>query len=529
MINGQIVTENFEVPEPPHDLSIKEITHEGYTLRIRKSCGSVTGCIITSSSFFENQTVSKEIFFNEIEKEIIVNDLKAAHPYSVSVVFTTKVGVTQPCKEPMKMMTAPSSPPQDVRPIHLTTDSIMVSWSPPAVVGEGIETSSLRYMVKLRGKDGREEKIQTNGLNTSFHGLLDARQYQVEVKAIVTEQNTSKPVSESLPTVCDIYTNPLPPRVLPPLPVDVQQFAITIKWEGPRLVAPHAVILHYILEFGAMDEDGFEPITGNKHELVTNDSLAMVTGLAQGQLYFFRTKVVTSLGNSDFSQPVLQQTKLNQTKYEGLESKIIKVQGDLESKILKVEGEQPPIGSIISWRGSKFSGSEVPPGWQRCDGSPISRGPLKGLGLHTPDLNGEGRFLRGGSDHQVGQLEDDSVEDHTHEIKDSGHTHQDNGHTHIQAPHNHWLDETGNSHAPGFVSRSCSSNVAGYLLTKHQYPADCMNVNSYTAKEQPSIHTGHASIKSSTSGVKIGKMGGAKSGGETRPKNMRTVFIMRVE
>merc|ERR1711962_1810358 len=98
-----------------------------------------------------------------------------------------------------------------------------------------------------------------------------------------------------------------------------------------------------------MDEDGFEPITGNKHELVTNDSLAMVTGLAQGQLYFFRAKVVTSLGNSDLSQPVLQQTKLNQTKYEGLESKII-----------KVEGEQPPIGSIISWRGTKFSGSEVP-------------------------------------------------------------------------------------------------------------------------------------------------------------------------
>jgi hypothetical protein len=37
----------------------------------------------------------------------------------------------------------------------------------------------------------------------------------------------------------------------------------------------------------------------------------------------------------------------------------------------------------------------IPYGWMKCDGSLIDKGPWKNF--VTPNLNGEGRFLRGGT------------------------------------------------------------------------------------------------------------------------------------
>ena len=44
-------------------------------------------------------------------------------------------------------------------------------------------------------------------------------------------------------------------------------------------------------------------------------------------------------------------------------------------------------------------------------------------GQRVPDLNGERRFLRGGSDQDVLSLEEDQMEDHGHTVDDPGHTH----------------------------------------------------------------------------------------------------------
>ena len=60
----------------------------------------------------------------------------------------------------------------------------------------------------------------------------------------------------------------------------------------------------------------------------------------------------------------------------------------------------------------------------RCDGStiPHHNGSVW-AGQRVPDLNGERRFLRGGSDHDVLKLEEDEVMDHHHNFNDPGHRH----------------------------------------------------------------------------------------------------------
>ena len=79
-----------------------------------------------------------------------------------------------------------------------------------------------------------------------------------------------------------------------------------------------------------------------------------------------------------------------------------------------------PIGTILAWQGASISGSDLPQGWQLCDGSQITRGPM--VGLNTPDLNSAGLFLRGGPQEEAGEVQDDAVQDHHH--VDLGHSHE---------------------------------------------------------------------------------------------------------
>ena len=58
----------------------------------------------------------------------------------------------------------------------------------------------------------------------------------------------------------------------------------------------------------------------------------------------------------------------------------------------------------------------------RCDGNTIPE-PSIWAGKLTPDLNGEKRFLRGNSDSNVLNLEEDQMQDHKHTLTDPGHGH----------------------------------------------------------------------------------------------------------
>ena len=75
---------------------------------------------------------------------------------------------------------------------------------------------------------------------------------------------------------------------------------------------------------------------------------------------------------------------------------------------------EPPIGSIIAWHKDLGTGAvpALPEGWLECDGQTVmdEASPLDGVVL--PNLNGDGRFLRGSSSSGANQAA--QFAQHTH-------------------------------------------------------------------------------------------------------------------
>merc|ERR1719458_1270097 len=104
-----------------------------------------------------------------------------------------------------------------------------------------------------------------------------------------------------------------------------------------------------------------------------------------------------------------------------------------------------PIGTISAWvtKPTKETREDemvsLPEGWVRCDGATIPE-PSVWAGQLTPNLNGERRFLRGASDSEVLNLEEDQMQDHKHQVSDPGHFHKydDKYSNHADGEDGHW-------------------------------------------------------------------------------------------
>lgn len=201
--------------------------------------------------------------------------------------------------------------------------------------------------------------------------------------------------------------------------------------------------------------------------------------------------------------------------------------GYLEQRVSFMDITRPPVGTILPWLGLDWA--ELPSGWQRCDGSQINTGRM--TGTVTPDLNSAGLFLRGSEDSRVGELEQQSLEEHTH--TDNGHSHTDQGHGHSDSGHSHKLDGGHGGSAndgayPAFIERKCD------YVHDEKVIVDVDSGNSYycvdtvwdTMSTTANIQWSQANIQPSSS--HMGFVEGATVGHETRPANMRVVYIVRI-
>ena len=160
-----------------------------------------------------------------------------------------------------------------------------------------------------------------------------------------------------------------------------------------------------------------------------------------------------------------------------------------------------PVGTILSWvmrvdnNGGEFV--DLPSGWIRCDGETIPHnnyGESIWAGKKVPDLNGERRFLRGGTDLTVLKIEDDQLQSHEHVFNDPGHSHD-------------YDDKYTDRYNP-------NSGEKG--------PADA----DYDADRWDESHD-RTTAKIST-GITVTGVKDARHGDETRVKNMSIIWIIRV-
>ncbi|MFO0723832.1 MAG: hypothetical protein U1E65_08630 [Myxococcota bacterium] len=160
---------------------------------------------------------------------------------------------------------------------------------------------------------------------------------------------------------------------------------------------------------------------------------------------------------------------------------------------IKSEVGVAPVGAVMAWHRDLLPVGQrtLDPdgGWVPCDGRVISdpESPLNGMTI--PDLNGQGRFLRGGTN--SGVVQSDQIQSHRH--NDAGHSHSV-----IRPP---YFDQ----------ELGAGSSIRG---TTGYYNVFTINTD-----------VGHANITSPTDDGPIV----VRAGAETRPVNMSVIWIMRIK
>ena len=144
--------------------------------------------------------------------------------------------------------------------------------------------------------------------------------------------------------------------------------------------------------------------------------------------------------------------------------------------------ETLPLGTIISW--NELDVDSHPPNWVECDGRTIQAGPWEGK--TTPDINNSKRFLRGGTLAEAFQEEEDAFQEHHHQ-------------------HTHNYRES---------SRAMSGSEKGDGDGTPRF----VKFGSFSGSTDGAIHGKIVAGDLSTS---------ARTAAETRPKNIKVVFLMK--
>ncbi|MCP4133371.1 MAG: hypothetical protein GY754_20555 [bacterium] len=145
--------------------------------------------------------------------------------------------------------------------------------------------------------------------------------------------------------------------------------------------------------------------SGSLQSMIDNNA-ASITSLQNttGSQGTAITNLQTTIGNQATAITDLQDTTSSQaTAIETLQiesnSHAASI-GSLEEsvKVIDVVSEMSsPVGTIIAWQKNMNSTPDLPGTWVECNGQTITDADSVYFGMNTQNLNGEGRFLRGGS------------------------------------------------------------------------------------------------------------------------------------
>ncbi|MCP4133372.1 MAG: hypothetical protein GY754_20560 [bacterium] len=230
-----------------------------------------------------------------------------------------------------------------------------------------------------------------------------------------------------------------------------------------------------------------------------NDNTALITGLqtTTGTQGTAITNLQTTTNSQATEIKDLQDTTSSQaTSIETLQiesnSHAASI-GSLEEsvKVIDVVSEMSaPVGTIIAWQKNMSSTPNLPGTWVECNGQTITDADSVYYGMNTQNLNGEGRFLRGGS--TSGIYQEDTTARNGLTVQVGGSHYHD-----IYTYHDDWNED---DKSP---------------LTKPSWADDSPNESDRQLTHQTDSGGNHSHIL-------LGDY-------ETRPINMSVVWIMRIK
>ncbi len=160
-------------------------------------------------------------------------------------------------------------------------------------------------------------------------------------------------------------------------------------------------------------------------------------------------------------------------------------------------GGVSPIGSIVAWHKSLAGTPPLPDGWAECNGQVLIDADSPYHGVALPDLNGAGRFLRGGG--VSGWLQDDQMQGHIHDFMGRRTQSENSGEHYIMQ------EFPSDQHLP-----------PGLIWGNDHRPISLVHRHYFTPEGDISLPTN-------------GGYGAPRMGDENRPINMSVVWIMRIK
>jgi len=347
LIDGQPKYENYSVASAPVQPVVRDITFNGFKFTVSRLNEFTNGVKVIVTNVYGDEIIEKTHEWSESDViediDILIEDsrnIKPATVYSIQVQYKTEFGLGPKSESSWLFITAPSSEPNNAVVTEVTTNSLKVQWEKPLTIGNGIAESDLMYYIEISSmaEDGYTRRQRTKEHEASFDHLDDATAYNIKINAYLEQNDFGSGVdNETLKSLDFISTspaayvyqnsNPLAPKMIPSMPGEVTTSSVVWRWEAPSKL-PDYNTLTYKVEWHM---EGSDPVTAD-----TNEELFTVENLSMATMYFARVKVITDLGESDWSGLIGVQTRDEESAISHVGDEIIADLGQIvENQRLK--------------------------------------------------------------------------------------------------------------------------------------------------------------------------------------------------
>ena len=177
--------------------------------------------------------------------------------------------------------------------------------------------------------------------------------------------------------------------------------------------------LNEIVDMIKGDNEDMKIDISHNRELISNNIKQI--GIQEEQIKVHNDQIANNSKHISQNEDLINANQENiiitNEKIDTIEETFNLVISELKIKLETMEQQMaglliPPLGTIMAWvpkPSADASPISLPDGWVECDGQLITEGIWNNL--RTPNLNGEGLFLRGGSQSNVLEIEGDLVRD----------------------------------------------------------------------------------------------------------------------